>query len=556
MSERGVVPEREPQGESMPAWLMGLGALAAVLVVAVLLAVVVPAVREQRSAARSTENAGTAAPTTAPQDDAGEVTTTTGPPVAPAGLVAYVDAAGQVLVGDGADPPEVIAADAAIGDAGLGAVAIAPTGDVVAYARNDGALVLASIPVVGVADPPVVIATDVALEAIGATTSLAWDFSGSLISYLAVGTDEMVEPRTGEPPPLSAEAGVYRVPLPEGVLGNVVKVVDREGAQVVRIGDPSTRSMVGVTMSSSDDLMLLESVAPDTGKPYTLSLATTGSAALVPTVLSGDDPAFAPDGSFAVAVWPDRGGVELVRVATETLDRASLSSGSTICRPSVSPDSTRIVYGAGEDCSELHLISARGGVPVDITPPTGPGDVSFGVGALGWTQDGHHVVFSSCAATSGPVGCEGPVTFLDPDRREVVEGFDAATVAPQTRPLIRSLRLDLAMEGPIEYETSFDVSTELEGQLTEVGDSATRIDAELVEDDRTLTVDLQVQEGATFATGTIAVSDPDAGIDRTFLVLARPTVLGVRSLSLSGMWISTDELPVTSGEFRLAIRRR
>jgi hypothetical protein len=554
MSERGVVPEREPRGESMPVWLLGLGALAAVLVVAVLLAVVVPAVREQRSAARSTENAGTAVPTTAPGEE--ESTTTTGPPVPPTGLVAYVDGAGQVLVGDGADPPEVIASDAAISESGLGAVAIAPTGDVVAYARNDGALVLASIPVAGVADPPVVIASDVSLEAIGATNSLTWDYSSSQIAYLAVGTEDMVEPRTGELPPLSAADGVYRVPLPEGVLGNVVKVVERDGTLVVRIGDPSTRSMVGVTTSSSDDLMLLESVAPDTGKPYTLSLATTGSDEIVPTVLSADDPEFAPDGSFAVAVWPDRGGAELIRVATETLERTALSSDDAICRPSVSPDSTRVVFGAGENCSELHLISARGGVPVDITPPMGPGDVSFGAGALGWTQDGHHIVFSSCSATSGPVGCEGPVTFLDPDRREVVEGFDAATVAPQVRPLLRSLRLDLVMEGPIEYETSFDVSTELEGQLTELGDDAVRIDAELVEDDRTLVVDLQVQEGATFATGSMTVSDPEAGIDRTFLVLATPTVLGVRSLSLSGMWISTDELPVASGEFRLAIRRR
>ena len=194
MSERGVVPEREPRGESMPAWLLGLGALAAVLVVAVLLAVVVPAVREQRSAARSTENAGTAVPTTAPGEEGS--TTTTGPPVPPAGLVAYVDGAGQVLVGEGADPPEVIAADAAISESGLGAVAIAPTGDVVAYARNDGALVLASIPVAGVADPPVVIATDVSLEAIGATNSLTWDYSSSQIAYLAVGTQDMAEPGT------------------------------------------------------------------------------------------------------------------------------------------------------------------------------------------------------------------------------------------------------------------------------------------------------------------------------------------------------------------------
>ena len=553
MSERGVEHDRDPRGEGVPAWLLGLGALAAVLVAVVLLTVVIPALREQRSAARSTENAGTAVPTTAPVD---EVVDTTLAPVEPSGQVAYIDAAGQVLLGDGAAPPEVLAGDAAIGDSGLGAVAIAPTGDVLAYVRSDGALVLLTIPIAGVADAPVVLATDAAVDAIGASTSLVWDFAGSQVAYLAVGTEDMAEPRPEEPPPLSSSQGVYRVPLPEGVLGHVVKVVDRDGNEVVRIGDPSTRSMVGITTSSSDDLMLLESVAPDTGKPYTLSLATSGSGEVLPTVLSADDPAFAPDGSFAVAVWPDGDGAQLVRVATETLDRATLADEGSVCRPSVSPDSTRIVYGAGDDCSELHLISANGGVPVDITPPTGPGDAAFGVGALGWTQDGQHIVFSNCASTSGPVGCTGPVTFLDPDRREVAEGAAAATVAPQARPLIRSLRLDLVMEGPIAYETSFEVSAELEGQLTEIGEGAARIDAELVEDDRSLVLDLQVQDGANFATGTMTVTDPDAGIDRTFLVLATPTVLGVRSVSLSGMWISTDELPVTSGEFRLAIRRR
>jgi hypothetical protein len=54
----------------------------------------------------------------------------------------------------------------------------------------------------------------------------------------------------------------------------------------------------------------------------------------------------------------------------------------------------------------------------------------------------------------------------------------------------------------------------------------------------------------------MTVVDPEAGIDRTFLVLATPTVLGVRVVSLTGLWISTDDLPVISGEFRLAIRRR
>src|SRR5690606_17946756 len=123
-------------------------------------------------------------------------------------------------------------------------------------------------------------------------------------------------------------------------------------------GDPTTRSMVGVVSSLSDDLMIVESVAPDTGRPYTLALATSGSSEELPTLLSADDPAFAPDGNFVVAVGPDKGGQELVRIETDALSRATLVSTDRICNPSISPDSTRIVYGTGEGCSKLHLISS------------------------------------------------------------------------------------------------------------------------------------------------------------------------------------------------------
>jgi hypothetical protein len=349
---------------------------------------------------------------------------------------------------------------------------------------------------------------------------------------------------------------VFRVPLPEGALGNVVKVVDRSGELIVRLGDPSTRSMVGIASSLSDDLMLLESVAPDTGKPYTVALATAGAEEIVPTLLSADEPAFSPDGNFIVLVGPDKGGRELIRVATDSLDRSTLVSSEGVCNPAVSPDSTRIVYGAGPDCERLELVSSSGGAPVDITPPRRPGDTTFGVGTLGWTQDGRHVTFADCRRTDGPVRCSGPVTFLDPDRMAVTEGADASTVVPQVRPLLQALQLDLVMSGPIEYSTSFQVSSELEGDLTELDEGTSRLSAELVEGERSLTLELQVKEGADFATGTMTVVDPAAGIDRTFLVLATPSVIGVRVVSLSGTWISTDDLPVISGEFRLAIRRR
>jgi hypothetical protein len=207
------------------------------------------------------------------------------------------------------------------------------------------------------------------------------------------------------------------------------------------------------------------------------------------------------------------------------------------------------------DCDQLKLVSAQGGEPVDITPPRRPGDATYGVGALGWTLDGHHVTFADCRRTDGPVRCGGPVSFLDPDRMAVTEGASAPTVAPMVRPLLQPLQLALVMTGPIEYSTSYAISAELEGELTDLGEGTTRVSAELSEEDRTLALELQVKEGATFATGTMTVQDPDAGIDRSFLVLATPSVIGVRVVSLTGLWISTDDVPVISGEFRLAVRR-
>jgi hypothetical protein len=553
MSERGENPSSAPpDGDRIPVWLIALGVAAVLLAATVLFVAVVPALRDQRSARTSTENAGTAVTTTTVAEDPTSTTVASTPPDGP---VAYVDADGRVLLGDGAGAPTELASDAAVGASDLGAIAVAPTGDVIAYVRTDGALIAMPVPIGGVGEPPTVLATDVALDAIGTGPTLVWDPTGAQVAYIAVGTEDMAEPRPDEPPPLSSNVGVYRADLPTGALGNVVKVVDRTGAEVVRLGDPSTRSMVGIASSLSDDLLMLESVAPDTGKPYTLALATTGTDELTPTLLSADDPAFSPDGNFIVVVGPDKGGQELIRVATDTLDRATLTSEGSICQPAVSPDSTRIVYGAGEDCEQLKVVSSRGGAPVDITPPRRPGDTTFGVGALGWTQDGRHVTFADCRRTDGPVRCGGTVTFLDPDRMSVTDGPDASTVAPLVRPLLQSLQLDLVMSGPIEYSASYQVSAELEGELTELDEGTSRISAELTEGEQSLALDLQVKEGATFATGTLTVADPEAGIDRTFLVLATPSVIGVRVVSLSGVWISTDDLPVISGEFRLAVRR-
>ena len=92
--------------------------------------------------------------------------------------------------------------------------------------------------------------------------------------------------------------------------------------------------------------------------------------------------------------------------------------------------------------------------------------------------------------------------------------------------------------------------------LTELSETEDLVTIELADGERRLSLQLQVQAGAAYATGQMSIVDPAAGIDRTFMVLGTPSVIGLRVVSLAGMWISTTELPVATGEFRLAVTRR
>jgi len=471
-----------------------------------------------------------------------------GASASPSGQIAYVTLDGRVWVGQGDAAPVEVAQGAALGRGGQGGVAVAPTGDVVAFIRTDGSL--AMVPIAGGA--PVVLATDAVQTSLGVDPSLAWDATGSNIAYLAVGTQDMAAPRSATPRPLSGP-GVFRVPLPEGVLGNVVKVVSREGRELARIGDPSERSYVGVTVSPSDDLLVLESVIPGTTQRYTLVAATSSNE--IPTYLSADDPAFAPDGRFVVAVGPSKGRRELIRIDTDSLARTTLTTSSAMCNPNVSPDGTRIVYGGGRNCSRLMLISSKGGRAIDVTPAGTPDAATFGVAPLGWTTDGRWLTLARCRSDAGRVDCDGPVTFLDPDSGRELPGPTATTASPIVRPLVQDIHLDVDMRGPLEFSHSFLIDPTVQGTLTSTGADEGHLEGRLVDGTTVFDVDLST-DGGEFVTGAISISDPASGIDRSFTVLGRMSVLGVRVFAVSGIWISTDDLPWATGKFDMAMRRR
>lgn len=534
----------------VPKWLFALGGAALLLGLVVLWLVVVPSERGQRSAQQATESAGSVPP----RADEAAAPTPEGEPVTPEGTVAYVTAEGRVLVGTGAGEAAEVASDAAVGASGAGTVALAPTSDLLAYVRADGAIVAVGVPGAGAPVAPRVLATDFAMDAVGRRGALAWDSLGLKLAYLAVGTEDLVVAQPEEPPPLSA-VEVFRVPMPEGPLGNVIRVVGRDGAVVVTIGDPGTRSMTGITASLSDDMILVESVQPGSNKPYSLAIASMVAPDLAPTVISADEPEFAPDGAFAVMVGPSKGGQELIRVDLVTLDRAVLVQSEQICAPAVSPDSTRIAYGTGEGCARLGLVSSGGGPSLDITPDGGSGVPDFGAGPPSWTTDGHHVVLADCRSSAEQVRCGGAVRFLDPDQRSVLDGPAASTAVAVRRASIGQLRLDLVMAGPIDYQVSFPIDAAVAEQMSVADNSGEVVAVELGDANQSLSLALLFEDGKDFGAGTMTIVDAEAGIDRTLLVLVRPGMIGVRVASLDGIWFSSGELPMATGEMRLAIRR-
>ncbi len=478
----------------------------------------------------------------------GEGTRSEGETNQPSGPVAYVNDVGEVLLGIGEATPAVVGALAALGPNGQGAVAIAPTSDAVAYVRVDGALVV----VTTVGGDPVVLATDVALDAVGLDPVISWDPTGDLIAYVANGSEEYVADASTRR--RSREAGTFLAPLPKGPLGNVLKLVNLAGAVTTTIGDPSLRSIVGVNWSPADPVMVVESEIPGSTNRYTLSLATEVSSSLGPTPLSADEPDFAPDGSFLIAVGPSKGLKELKRVALDDLSRTNLAIDDSICGPAVSPDATRIVYGGGADCSRLMLVSSSGGRSFDITPLDAPDTASFGVAELSWTSDGRFVTFPDCQTLNEQLLCGGPSMFLEPDTGRVLEGPDAVTVAPIRRPLIQDVWVDFVMRGPLEVSHSFLITAETQGALTDT-ESGGFLEATMVDGLTEATFKMTIGANA-FVTGTVYIDDPESGINRSFAILGRANLVGLRILSLSGIWMTTSELPFVTGELKMAIRRR
>ncbi len=476
-------------------------------------------------------------------------TTTPVAPTTPTGRVAYATADGRVWVGSGAEIPVEVARGAAVGRGDQSAVALAPTGDVVAVVRADGSLVI--VPAGG--GTPTVLATDVALGSIGTEQVLAWSPRGERLAYVARGTQAMVD--AAPPRDDRVRAGSFATPLPAGVLGNVIQVVDRTGRVTARIGNPAERNYTGVTSSPVDEILLLSSTIPGSPQRYTLVTAGFASNAEVPTLFSLDQPQFGPDGTFFVGVGSAKGQRELIAVTIATFGRLQLAVSERICGPVPSPDGTRVAFGAGPTCARLNLVPTSGGVVVDVTPSDEPETATFDAGTLGWSAEGRYVTAPTCRLDAGRIGCGGPSRFLDPDTGRLVDGPVASTVAPERLPVVGEAFLDVSVRGREEFRQSFRLDADTQASLTQVTEDG-RISGSLTEEGGQLDVDLATRAGGPFVTGRIAVTDATTGAERTLTVLGRLNAVGLRVFGISGIWMTTDDVPFASGKFDLAVRRR
>ncbi|MFM7062894.1 MAG: hypothetical protein ACKO04_05295 [Actinomycetes bacterium] len=483
--------------------------------------------------------------TVAPDGSSGSPTRAT-----PTGAVAFVTPTGEVLVGQGIATPTAVGFGAAVGPAGVGAVALSPSGERVAWISAQGAVVARALD----GSPAVTLASDAVTTVVGRAPVLAWNSDGTQVAYVAVGTKEMVEPRRTERG-ISTE-GAFPVPLPSSdTLGNVVKTVSVTGALVGRLGDPSLRSAIGLTWSATTQLLVIQSAVPGTSRRYTLSVATPGAFAETPTLFSADDPQFSPDGRFLVAVGPSKGRQELLKVSTDTLDRTVLAVSSRICSPSVSPDSTRVVFGSGPRCRKVGLVSTLGGPVVDATPPRLPKDAVFGPGEFGWTAEGRYFTHALCRRGGS---CGGPSVFYDYDTGRKLLGADASTVVTPQRAAgsAQQVGVDVEVTGPLRFSGSFPLDATSLPRLTDTTANDGQLSARLTNGDQTASIKVQGREGSPFVTGQLTVADPATGVDRTLFVLGRANLTGIQAFTISGIWISTDDLPFASGKFTWAVRRR
>lgn len=460
--------------------------------------------------------------------DFGPVPSTVAPSITAAGRVAYVTPGGDVVVAasDGSNP-RTIGTGAVHNARGLSPLAWSPVGDVVAYVRNDHALVLAST---DGGEAPVIAATDAVVTDDATEKILSFEVTGTAVGYLRSAVNGTTE----------AAVAVYDGP---------------SKGKIVPLTDPTTRIPTEFRFSPLDPILYLQSLNADTGLPLPAAVVDPFNHTPFPSQLSVRDAAFAPDGSAVYGVV-DLGESQIVSLNVVTGDVEILRTQDRICNPEPSPDGNRIAYGAGKTCNELWVMRSDGSGAKRILKLPGRG--TFDAGLLSWSLDGTVVTHAACRAGADlAVNCGGAYLDVDLTKRSVTHRADAGSVVREYRPLIKPLKATIEMRGPVKYQGGMVVRSQGAPQLFRLPrDTTVKVNALDDRDERrSFDLNLLTTHDSLYVTGTLHISDPAANFDEDVFIFGQVLVQSYRHAALRAIWIQSTSMPFKTGIVDLTVYR-
>ncbi len=445
--------------------------------------------------------------------------------------VAYVNAAGQVVVSlsDGSQPI-VVGENAARNAQGLAPLSWRQPGlDAVTYVRTDGALVVAPID----GNAPLILATDAVVPPDSEDQILSWEFTGSLLAYL------------------SQEPG-----------GEVAaKIIDFTEADDVNppdfrtIGSPTRRRILAQQFSPLDPFLYQRTVDRETGDEYTMAIVEPVEGTIYGTPLSLDDPTFSPDGRFVFAVAKGIGDVDqLIRLSIVDPVPRLVTDRQGLCQPSVSPDSKLVVFAVGERCEQVWVIGINGADPKRIDPGFAEG-TTFAPGNFTWSLDSTTVSHTACTGDRLNASCTDQYWDIAVSGGSAILRSAGGSVAREQRPLLRPIKIKLDLTGPVKYSGKMRIGSQSAGKII-AGAASDYVETQAVDEadsDRSFTLELYHPSGQNWISGSLRIADHE--FDESFVVFGRILPQSYGFMKLRGIWIQSGKFPMKSGQFLLTLER-
>ena len=239
---------------------------------------------------------------------------------------------------------------------------------------------------------------------------------------------------------------------------------------------------------------------------------------------------------------------QLIRVDATTLDTIYVRTQDRICKPAPSPDGRLVAFAAGPNCNEVWVADSNGAEPRQLTANVG-GSQSFVTGVFSWSLDNKVISHASCTSLETGNSCGGAYWDIPLDGTSPRARADVKSVVRETRRLLKPIKLEIDMTGPIEYFGEMLLSNEFDSNLFRVPSNLIVAARASDQDDETKTFELKLllKQDNRWVNGTIRVVDPSAGFDESMLFFGQVLVQSFRFATVRGVWMQTDSVPLKSG---------